>query len=384
MAWLYKRPDSLHWWIGWRVNGRQFLQSTGTADRKKAEQKLCELEFIEQAKRDGRLTQSFIESMTGARVPQVSLWTALEDWLTEAVASTSERTAQKYRSVAEAFREFLKASEGAPLLEDITSEEVRAYLSVKRTKTSASTVNQHRRIISVFFIRALKNGLLKSNPVLPVKTFKAGRDEQSRRRRAYTVEELKLIYSKAPDDFWRYMILGGFYCGLRLGDLICLRTASVDFEQSAIRLVASKTGRTLHIPLAAPLRALLEELRSKGHLAKPGDYLWPEQAKHYLAKGSGSFSNEFYNLVLAPCGLVRMRLNKQAAKQGRAAQREIVSVSFHSLRHSFVSLLKATSGNQAVAKELAGHSSDLVSDLYTHMPIESLRSAIAQLPEVAK
>ncbi len=77
------------------------------------------------------------------------------------------------------------------------------------------------------------------------------------------------------------------------------------------------------------------------------------------------------------------RLNKSAAKQGRAAKRQASAVSFHCLRHTFVSLLKITGGNQAVAKELAGHSSDLVSDAYTHLPPELLANAINQLPQLA-
>jgi len=36
------------------------------------------------------------------------------------------------------------------------------------------------------------------------------------------------------------------------------------------------------------------------------------------------------------------------------------SVTFHSLLHTFVSLLKVTGSSQSVAKELAGHSSDQV------------------------
>jgi site-specific recombinase XerD len=59
-------------------------------------------------------------------------------------------------------------------------------------------------------------------------------------------------------------------------------------------------------------------------------------------------------------------------------------VSFHCLRHSFVSYLKITGSNNAVAKELVGHSSDAINDVYTHLPIEILATAVAQLPEVTQ
>jgi hypothetical protein len=44
--------------------------------------------------------------------------------------------------------------------------------------------------------------------------------------------------------------------------------------------------------------------------------------------------------------------------------------------------LKIAGGSQAVAKELAGHSSNLVSDAYTHTGEKALQDAIAGLPDV--
>jgi len=83
----------------------------------------------------------------------------------------------------------------------------------------------------------------------------------------------------------------------------------------------------------------------------------------------------FMNRSLYPCGLVPLRDGRQK-KAGRAAS----SVTFHSLRHTFVSLLRVTGSSQSVAKELAGHSSDQVNDLYTHVPEEALVKAIKALP----
>ncbi len=63
MAWLYKRPGSKMWWIGWRDGGRQFLLSTKTADKSAALKKLHEQEHLMQIRIDGRLTEQFIEAI---------------------------------------------------------------------------------------------------------------------------------------------------------------------------------------------------------------------------------------------------------------------------------------------------------------------------------
>ena len=131
----------------------------------------------------------------------------------------------------------------------------------------------------------------------------------------------------------------------------------------------------MHIPLAKPLRSLLKALKVKAGKVSPSDPIWPKQAKHYQTQGARTFSQTFYEEILHPCGLVPQRNGKR-----KKANRTGSSVTFHSLRHTFVSLLKVTGSSQSVAKELAGHSSDQVNDLYTHVPEEALVKAIKALP----
>src|SRR5882724_8065307 len=161
---------------------------------------------------------------------------------------------------------------------------------------------------------------------MAVKRFKASAAEKLERR-PYTLEEVAMIYDKAPDDFWRYMILGGFYTGLRLGDLICLSWSAVDWEQNRIHLTAIKTGRVLHIPLAKPLRSLLKALKVKAGKVSPTNPIWPKQAKHYQAQGARRFSHVFYSRILYPCGLVPQRNGKRSKTSRAGSQRSFPSTS---------------------------------------------------------
>jgi integrase len=224
--------------------------------------------------------------------------------------------------------------------------------------------------------------MLKENPVMPLKSFKESASEETERR-AFTPAEIKILYTKAPDDFWRYMVVAAFYSGLRMGDLITLKIGEIDFHENALRLTTGKTGRRMIIPIAKPLLNLLAGLIKTIPVNNPNRYLWPEQAPRYEKHGSNVFSNDFYKFLLVPAGLAPKRTHAKI-KHGRGAKRNSVNVSFHSLRHSFVSYLKATGSNPAVARELAGHSSDLINNLYTHIPQSTLSDAIAKLPEVTK
>ena len=197
------------------------------------------------------------------------------------------------------------------------------------------------------------------------------------RKRALTLFEIRdLAACAAP--FWRFMILTGFYTGQRLGDLVTLKGSNVHLDENLIYLSSRKTGKQVKVPMVKALRALMESSWPK----REQDYFWPEQAEKYLAVGASPFSQEFYAL-LASVGLVAERGPKHVSKKvGRGSTRKTTALGFHSLRHSFVTQIKMAGAPDSVARELAGHSSNLISSHYTHLPIETLSKAIHLLPEL--
>ena len=380
MAWIYKRGDSKYLWVGWRTpDGKIRSKSTKTADRAEAKKQLAGVCALFETHKAGSLSQEVYESLTGRTSPKMTVKAALADWLTECEGSTSQGTLERYTTIAAAFAAHIGATDKGPLLDDVTPEHIREFLNSRRAIRNASTVNLERKILAVFFLRGVKNSHLKASPVAPVRLLKQSRGEKGRRR-AFTVSELKTISAKCPDDFWRYLVLAGFYTGQRMGDLICLTWGAVDFDDDVIRLWHIKTETSVQVPMRPTLRSMLAALRPSAGKVKPSDFIWPEHAERYQRGGAGPFSNQFYE-ILTSCGLVPARSHK--TKKAEAGPRKVTPISFHSLRHTFVTLLKATGGSQAVAKELAGHSSDAVSDLYTHTDTATLAKAIAALPEMS-
>jgi len=93
-------------------------------------------------------------------------------------------------------------------------------------------------------------------------------------------------------------------------------------------------------------------------------------------------SNQFRE-ILADAGLVEPRTHK-AAKRGRSQAREPSELSFHSLRHSAVTMLKASGLSDVFAREIVGHESAAVSRQYTHLSTDDLRAAMQRLPDVTR
>jgi len=172
------------------------------------------------------------------------------------------------------------------------------------------------------------------------------------------------------------MTLAGLYCGARLGDIARLTWRNADLSTGTLSFVAGKTGSRLSLPMAKPLADYLTELPAPD---SPDAPIFPKLS----AKSTGALSQGF-RLVLADAGLATAPADHQSTGKGRAAAREVSELSFHSLRHSFVSILKMTGANEATAMALAGHATQAVSQNYTHMDDDVLRAAVDRLPDVTR
>src|SRR4029077_18867457 len=96
---------------------------------------------------------------------------------------------------------------------------------------------------------------------------------------------------------------------------------------------------------------------------------------------AGALSNQFTD-ILAAAGMVEARTHKADAGKGRATRRAVSEISFHSLRHTAVSLLKNAGVSDAVAQDLVGHESAEISRLYTHIEDRTKREAVNKLPKI--
>jgi integrase len=381
MAWLYQRKYArskpAHWWMGFRQNGKQVLQSTGLCDREAAQRELDKIEAMLAAHRAGVLSFKLYQEISGRTVAPATVKKALEDWIDETAKSASKNTLKLYQALSDALTKHFRVTDQGPMVSDLTREQLQGFLNERRENVAASTANLTRKCLSVFIQRCN----LRDNPLDGIESFKVGLKEKNNRR-AFTHTELGLLYQHAPDDFWKYMVLAGFFTGLRLGDLATMPIGAVDFKSRIITLRTRKTGTDMHIPIAAPLYVMLSESRAQRKNAKPADPFWPEQAKQYEDQGPGGFSYQFRTLM-AKAGIVSPRA-KGSAPKSKTDMRQVSEVSFHCLRHSYVTTLAKLGQSQQIVKALAGHSSDKINDLYTHLPAEALQPAIALLPDITK
>lgn len=381
MAFVYRVPKSQFWRARYRdAAGKWRTTSTKLTDRGQAQKVADTLQQTAAGKRSAHHIRtafaSLYEELYQDKLPQATVRELAKTWLANLKPEVSPATYDAYKKVADVFCEFLGVRADRDIL-DVSRKDIVAFRNhLVGTRRATDTVNRYVKILRMLFKAARRDEYILQNPAEDVEIVK-NRDEDTGGRRALTVNEIRAVLAIA-DPEWQSLIKFGLYTGQRLGDLARLTFANLDLEQSVVRLVTGKTGRRLSIPLAAPLRQHIESL------VWPDDYKTPVHAKAFATVAETgrvvTLSNAFTEL-LAQAGLREVR-NHQSRGIGREAKRERPQVSFHSLRHSTVSMLKAAGVPHATVQELIGHESEAVSRQYTHVDEEALRKAAKAFPKL--
>lgn len=366
----------------WTVEGRRYSQSTGTADRREAEARLAELVAPFQLKDKAERLEAFAGKLDGVK-------SRLRDF-------EESRPAMKVADAWEAFEKSpnRKDTAGASRLsicERWSNElveflkcrfpeivEVRAVGKVHATAfaneafadRSNSTRNQ-----AVSFLRQMWRVLIAdgeariaSNPWDGIQK----KHETHTRRRELTVEELAKVYALLEGED-RLLFSVGIYTGQRLGDCALLEWGQVDLIRRHITLIPRKTARKTGRSVVVPIHEnLLQMLLAFPPSARSG-YVMPMSAATYL-KSSSKLSDHF------------MRLFKKAGIEthtnGADGIRKRALVSFHSLRHTFVSLAANAGVPLAIVQGIVGHSTVDMTRHYFHESENALMSAVAALPSI--
>ncbi len=385
MAFLWKHPQSQYWIARFfDKEGQRRNRSTRVVNRegnRKQAQKIADT--YEEAARNKRtavqtrkVIASLHEQITGESIRSVSFRAFADEWLAAKRPETAVSTAKFYANAIAKFYAALGPKADAELM-DIDKNDILTFRSNEVKLFEPKTVNHDLKVVRMVLRAARSEGLISEDPAEFVKTVKL--TQPTNARRPFTIPELKAVLGVA-DAEWTSMILFGLYTGQRLADVATLTWANVDITAGEIRLMTKKTGKRIIFPLAGPLREHVASLASSDDLSTP---VHPRAHDLVVRQGkSGNLSNQFADL-LAQAGLREKQAHRKTHGEGRGLGSAKTGLSYHSLRHTAVSLLKEAGIPAAVVMELVGHDSKAMSDHYTHIGTESLRKASEAFPDIS-
>lgn len=370
----------------WDTEGNRWkrrFKSTGTADKKEAQEVCRTWEKAAKAGRNGRLTpdnareiiaRGVADVFTAANrehLPSRSVRDWCAAWLDAKRLESAVTTASRYEGIIARFTEHLGRKADRDLA-SLTATDVGGFRDTLAKDLSRNSANLAVKTLRVCLGSALKQGLVTSNAANLVDKLKARGESQ---RRPFTLKEIARVLTAADGSEWRGMTILGIYLGARLTDCARLTWRAVNLETETISFVAKKTGGRLSIPMAKPLVDFFTALPAPD---APDAPIFPK-----LSTKSASKLSEGFRSVLADAGLAEPP-NKRSTGKGRNAARQVSELSFHCLRHAFVSILKATGASEAVAMALAGHETKAISQHYTTLDDATLRAAVDKLPDVTR
>jgi len=377
MASLWKHPKSKYWTACYTdKEGKQVKRSTKNTDRNNAMTVALEWERVEQQARAKTLSTAQVQKVfnevvaktTGESIYAPSVTTYLAEWVENKRAKNAPGTVERYEHTVEIFVKHLGENAKLPITA-VTPVHVERFLKHRLCNGIApKTAIIDIKTLSTAFNRALRYGIILSNPVLAVELPK----DDSSTREVFTHEQVGLMLKHVPyDSDWFTLILLGYYTGARLSDCVNMRWDNVNLKKGLISYQQKKTGKQVVIPIHVRLYEHLElmaEFHSEG-------FLCPKIAAK-TSGGKHGLSESFKRI------LKRAKIDTQTV-QGKGS-RMFSKLTFHSLRHSFNSALANAGINQEIRMKLTGHSSAMMNNRYTHHDMRPLQNAINSLPELTE
>jgi integrase len=382
MAYIYKVPKSQFWKARYKApDGTYRTTSTKLTNRKDAQDMADKLEGVTRAASSGpehlrSVFNALHRELYQTEMSLTSFRSFADSWLASGKVQWAPASYLAYEKTAKLFTEFLGSRAGSDIVQ-ITRADIVNFRNRMAETRSIDTTNGHLKKLRMIFKAARRDRYVIENPAEFVDPLKDRSRNTEASRRALTIQEIRAVL-RVADPEWQSLIKFGLYTGQRLGDLARLTFANIDLETDEIRLITAKTGKRLSIPMAAPLR---DHVLSLSWRDDPKAPIHPMAFATVTAHGRVvSLSNQFVEL-LAQAGLREVRTHASRGI-GREVKRERPQISFHSLRYSAVSLLKAAGIPHATVQELIGHESSAVSQQYTTVDEAAKRKATRAFPKL--
>jgi integrase len=327
---LWKRGNV--WWAIYYTGGIRRQESTGTSNKRLAQNIEKKLKEEATARKFGMLEILSDEKMT------------FGDLVARFLAEAEVRPHHTDR-----LTNLLPYFEGIPLLRlnKGMASEFRIKRHQEKTVTDA-TINRDLSVLRHILYWAVDKSILAANPMT---RLRLARERRVRRPVMSVEEELKLL-SVAPLHL-RRIVIAALDTGMRRGEILNQLWEHLDMQRKVLSVSRSKTpeGEAREIPLTGRLYDLLEENRREAGLI----FTYKDQPISYTIKTS-------WGGALTNAGLRHFR--------------------FHDLRHTHNTRLMEAGVMQEVRMALMGHQNrDKVHATYTHVELPVKRIAIAKLEE---
>jgi site-specific recombinase XerD len=339
---IFKSKKSPFYQLTYEVNGKRTTISTKTKKEKEAQEFLFKFKhsLIEKP-------QTKIDSEIHS---QTILLSSFQNDYSEYMRPIKSKN--YLESIMLSFKQFISFC-GDISLEEIDTRTIDRFITSTFSRTQRGA-HHYYRTLKAAFNKAIEWNYISSNPFTKVKFPKLSKSFP-----AYISEdELLIILVNTPYQYLKDIFIVGFYTGLRLGEVINMQWNWIDFFQNQITVKCTdefltKSKKERIVPMSEKVKSILiNRFNLVVHQ--------PDEVVFYRIKGrklhQETISKQF----------------KQAVRKSYLNEK----IHFHTLRHSFASLLAQKGVSLYIIKELLGHEDLATTQIYSHLQRQNLLDAI--------
>jgi integrase/recombinase XerC len=272
----------------------------------------------------------------------------------------SKRTIESYQTDLLQFEQYCTTIGNCVIL-NADSKLIRGWVvSLLENDKKNRSVNRKISTLKSFYKFLLRQGYIQNNPLLRVESLKIGKQLPV----FITSNQTEQLFSQVEfgNDFHgsrNKLVLELFYfTGMRLSELISLRTQDVDKANLTIKVFGKRSKERI-IPITLELSKVISsylELKNKEIAERKNDRLLTTDT------GEELYPKFVYRLVTSALKFVTTQDKRSP----------------HVLRHTFATHLLNNGAEINAIKELLGHSSLAATQVYTHNTFEKLKKIYKQ------
>ena len=327
---LYKRKDSTYWWVKITPsNGRCVQQSTGTADKVKAQ------EYHDKLK-----ASLWDQERLGIK-PARTWREAVLRWISE----TSEKTTHK-EDLAKL--RWLDPHLGRLELDEINRDVIDIIRLAKLKEASRATTNRYLALLRAILIKS-RDEWEWLEKVPKVRLFK----ETADRERSLTPEQAQRLLDELPLHQREYVMFA-LATGLRQSNVLKIEWVNVDIDRrhAWVSAINSKNRKAIAVPLNDLAMSVL--LRQKGkHI---------ERVFTYAGKPIANANTRAWRAALVRAGIVDFR--------------------WHDLRHTWATWQRKAGTPTHELQRLGGWKSGAMVERYAHLAPDHLSAAAGRIDSI--
>ncbi len=347
--------------LGYDVDGKKIQKAFYGSTRKEAMEK--KQAFLDSSPNGTTLTKSD------------TLGTSMYNWLFDIVILEIKPSSfERYEGF---YRNYINDTHLSRLkLDKVTTQDVqKLYTHIYTTKNSATLVKNLHTFVGKYFNYQVKIGVLKESPcknvVLPKVT------DVKEKIEIFSEEEIQIFKTASNNNFDYFIFYFALATGMRQGEIIALTLDDIDLINNSINV--NKTVNRVNVYENGEKHRKTLVYAPKSENSKRTIPL-PTQIRDMVVKQIALQVEKGTDLLFTNQRNAMYDGDKLYDKYTRLLKREgIKHRKFHTLRHTYCSILARNNVPLKIAAELMGHDVEMTSKIYTHLNLDDKKNAIQNI-----